>query len=113
MKRETVVETDEFVRLARAIMSDLDHAALVDLVASDPEVGVSLGSGLRKVRFARSGAGKSGGYRVIHFYRADQGCPVFLLLVYAKNVLDNLSPTQLARLRLLGEVLGATYGRPP
>lgn len=61
----TVVETAEFQRRARAIMSDAERLELIDLVARNPMTGVSIGGGVRKFRFARDGGGKSGGYRVI------------------------------------------------
>jgi len=67
----TVAETPEFQRRARAIMSDEDRMALIDFIARNPTAGVSIGGGVRKVRFARDGGGKSGGYRIIHFYCGD------------------------------------------
>ena len=87
---QSVVETPEFIRRAKtAGMTDAERSAVVDMLASDPEAGVSLGGGLRKVRVARQGGGKSGGYRVLHFYR-EEGLPVFLLTVFAKNEQANI-----------------------
>jgi len=65
---QTVVELPKFLRRAKAIMSDDERAALVDYVAANPEAGVSLGGGLRKVRVAREGSGKRGGYRIIFVF---------------------------------------------
>jgi hypothetical protein len=80
----TLVETPEFIRRARSAgMSDDEKEELISFLAADPEVGISLGGGLRKVRFARAGGGKSGGYRVIHFYRS-LDMPLFLLTVFTK-----------------------------
>lgn len=59
---QTIVELPEFLRRAKAIMTDDERMALVDYVAANPEAGVSLGGGLRKVRIPRDGGGKSGGY---------------------------------------------------
>lgn len=82
---QTVVETPEFIRRANAAgMSDKEREDLITYVAADPEAGIALGGGLRKVRVARPGGGKSGGYRVIHFYRA-ANMPLFLLTLFAKN----------------------------
>jgi len=39
--------------------------------------------GLRKVRIARPGKGKSGGARVIYYYH-NEDKPILLLLIYAK-----------------------------
>jgi hypothetical protein len=63
----TVIELDEFLRQAKGVMTDAERAELVDYLAAHPDAGISLGGGLRKLRFARQGAGTSGGYRSIHF----------------------------------------------
>lgn len=108
---ETVVETEEFVRLAKALLSDAEHAALIDYVSMNPDVGLPLGAGIRKFRFARLGGGKSGGYRVIHYYKSDSDAPAILLVIYAKNVKDNLTPPQLLQLKALGEAIAASFRR--
>jgi len=74
----TVIELDEFLRQAKGVMTDAERGELVDYLAANPDAGISLGGGLRKLRFARQGAGKSGGFRSIHFYRPAIG-PVILL----------------------------------
>lgn len=61
IRLQTVVELPEFLRRAKAMMSDEERAALVDYIAANPEAGVSLGGVLRKVRVARQRGGKSGG----------------------------------------------------
>ncbi|MEQ1887824.1 MAG: hypothetical protein ABL951_01445 [Alphaproteobacteria bacterium] len=76
MKIITVVEMSEFVRRAARIMSDTERHELIDFIARNPGAGVSIGSGVRKMRFARQGSGKSGGYRVIHFYGGDGEMPI-------------------------------------
>ena len=54
---QTVVELDTFLKRAKAIMSDDERAGIVSFLAANPEAGVSLGGGLRKVRVPRSGGG--------------------------------------------------------
>lgn len=105
----TVVETSEFQRRAHAIMSEAERMELVDFVAHNPNTGVSIGGGIRKFRFARGGSGKSGGYRVIHFFNPDDGTPVFLITVFAKNEKANLTKTEVEAVKALGKVLSATY----
>ena len=61
--RTGVVELAEFIRRAKALMTDVERIALVDALSLSPDAGASLGGGLHKLRFARPGAGKSGGYR--------------------------------------------------
>ena len=49
--------------------------------------------GIRKVRFARGGRGKSGGVRVIYyFYTAEK--PIYLLEIFGKNEKANLTAAQ-------------------
>lgn len=106
---QTVVELPIFERQAKAIMSDAERAAIVDYVSANPEAGVSLGSGLRKVRVARPGGGKSGGYRTL-FVFGGADLPVFLVGVFAKNVKDNIGRVEQAHLVELSKTLLATYG---
>ncbi|RVU03277.1 addiction module toxin RelE [Novosphingobium umbonatum] len=106
---QTVVELPEFQRRAKTIMSDDERIALVNYIAANPEAGVSLGGGLRKVRIARQGGGKSGGYRTIHVF-GGVTMPIFLVTVFAKNEKDNLSKAEQAELISLGKVLIAYYG---
>jgi hypothetical protein len=97
------------LRQAKGVMSDAERAELVNYLAANPDAGISLGGGLRKLRFARQGAGKSGGYRSIHFHRPAVG-PVILLALFAKNEKANLTATELSALLKLGDILAAHYG---
>jgi hypothetical protein len=106
---QTVVELPEFLRRAKAIMADEERSALVDFIAANPEAGISLGGGLRKVRVARPGSGKSGGYRVVHVF-GGAATPIFLVTVFAKNERDNLSKAEQAELIALSQILIASYG---
>ena len=58
----------------------------------DPERGALIGGtgGVRKLRVALPGRGKSGGARVIYYYLAPKG-RVYLLLAYAKREAADLS----------------------
>jgi hypothetical protein len=105
----TVAETPEFQRRARAIMSDEERMALIDFIARNPTAGVSIGGGVRKLRFAREGGGKSGGYRVIHFYCGEDDIPIFLITVFAKNEKANLTKTETETVKSLGKLLADSY----
>jgi hypothetical protein len=76
-------------------MSAAEMAAVVNLVAESPTVGVPLPGtgGCRKLRFAKSGGGQSGGYRVITFYSGPD-IPVFLLTVFGKSEKANLTKAE-------------------
>ena len=106
---QTVVELAIFERQAKAIMSDEERSAIVDFVAANPEAGVPLGGGLRKVRVARDGGGKSGGYRTLFVFGGGQ-VPLFLVGVFAKNEQGNLTKAEQAHLVQLSKTLVASYG---
>ena len=103
------MELPEFLRRAKGILSDDERAALVDYIAANPEAGVSLGGGLRKVRISRAGGGKSGGYRTIYVFGGTH-MPIFLVTVFAKNEKGNLSRAEQEAAIALGKALLATYG---
>jgi hypothetical protein len=62
--------------------------------------------GFRKVRFARPSRreGKSGGTRVV-YYLLDRRDRIYLLLVYAKGVKDDLTRAEENELRKLAKAL--------
>ncbi len=70
--------------------------------------------GARKLRVARPGGGKSGGYRVISYY-AGADVPVFLLIVFAKNMKSNLTKAEQqtfsTAVKLLTDSLGVRHGK--
>ncbi len=74
---------------------------------------MSLGGGVRKARFARSGGGKSGGYRVIYVFAPGLNMPVFLITVFAKNEKADLTPSEARVVKSLGKELVDTYRRKP
>jgi len=108
----TVVETQEFLRRAKPLMSDSMRADLVAFVAANPEAGEVIPGtgGVRKVRWALEGAGKRGGARVIYYYHNER-VPVFLLSAYAKNQKANLSQAERNVLKRLAEALLPGYVR--
>ena len=91
----TVIETRSFITAtAEAGMTAEEVAAVISMIAADPEAGeMMVGTGgVRKVRFAGRGKGKSGGYRVVTYYAAPD-VPVFLLDCY-KGDKANLSKAE-------------------
>jgi hypothetical protein len=63
-------------------------------------IDADLGGGLIKQRVARSGKGRSGGYRTITAYR--RGARAVFLLGFAKSEHENIGPEDLAELRKIG-----------
>lgn len=91
----TVVETGVFSRRAEKLLTAEEREALVDYLAENPEAGDEIEGtgGVRKLRYAAKGKGKSGGVRVIYYYYTDE-IPLFALLVYGKNERADLTPEQ-------------------
>jgi hypothetical protein len=73
-------------------MSANDRTTVVEEIARHPKAGdiVQSTGGVRKMRIALPGRGKSGGARVIFYYQDDE-CPVLLPEVVAKNEQANLT----------------------
>ena len=106
---QTVAEMPEFQRRAKAIMSDEERVGAIEFIAANPEAGVSLGGGLRKVRVPRLGGGKSGGFRTIYIFGGGH-MPIFLVTVFAKNEKANLTRTEQAAAVALSKRIVALYG---
>jgi hypothetical protein len=109
---QTVIELDTFLKRAKAIMTDAERVDLVNFLAANPETGIALGGGLRKVRIPRSGGGKSGGYRTIYVF-GGRHMPLILVTAFAKNEKDNLSKVELAEAIKLSKALIASYDPAP
>lgn len=91
-------------------MSAEEVAALKTFLAIDPMAGdVIVGSGgARKVRFAKTGGGKSGGYRIVTFFGGTD-ISVFLMDVYAKGDKSSLSAAERNGLRAKLETFAKEY----
>jgi hypothetical protein len=92
---QTVVETRHFVARAGKLLPENERNELIDFLATHPLRGDVLAGtgGIRKVRFARSGRGKSGGVRVIYYYY-DAESPIYLLEIFGKNEKGNLTTAE-------------------
>ena len=82
----TFVEGSQFTARVHGYLDDAEYAALQWALASRPDAGpIIRGSGgLRKLRWRAQARGKSGGYRVIYYWRARAG-EIWLLTIYAKS----------------------------
>ncbi|MDC8445747.1 MAG: type II toxin-antitoxin system RelE/ParE family toxin [Nitrosomonas sp.] len=88
----TIVETETFERLWPYYRTDQTHDEFISFITENPEVGdVIRGSGgMRKIRWSRSGSGKSGGVRVIYFNRMANG-EIWLVFIYSKNKQESIN----------------------
>ncbi len=97
----TVAETARFIRDAEeAGVTEEERAALVEAVAADPAQGdeVQGSGGVRKVRSAGRGKGKSGGFRAMVAYLGEDA-PVYLLALLSKGERANFSAREVAALK--------------
>ncbi len=96
MLMQTVISTPTFLAQAKRVgLTEEELQEIVSFIASDPEAGaiMSQTGGARKVRHARKGQGKSGGYRTIHYFGGGD-IPVFMLAIYEKSDKVNLTKAE-------------------
>lgn len=107
----TVIETPEFLAASRKLLSEAERHRLIDYIAYHPLGGdlIPGTGGVRKLRWALDGRGKSGGARVIYFYHNPK-TPVFVLTAYAKNEQADISQQDRNEMRQLTSILAARYG---
>lgn len=108
---QTVIETEAFLRSAKdAKMPDETRTRIVSVVAETPQIGDRLRGtgGCRKFRFAGTGRGKSGRFRVVYFYSGPD-IPVFLLTVFGKNEKSNITAAEAKQLAQLTKILAESY----
>jgi len=91
----TVIETAQFLKKSKQIMAQGEKDDLIDTIARNPKAGevIPKTGGIRKLRVAREGQGKSGSFRSIYYYY-DHKNPVFLFTVFGKNEKANLTDAE-------------------
>jgi len=79
-------------RRSKDLLSPAEREALIEYLARHPKAGdlIQEIGGVRKLRWARRGRGKSGGLRVIYYFHSDR-IPLYLLTLFAKGERANLS----------------------
>ena len=93
------IETPIFTRLVQEILEDDEYRQLQIALIAQPDLGpvIQGGGGLRKMRWALPGRGKSGGVRVIYYLIKEDR--ILMVFIYPKGQQDDLSDDQLKRLR--------------
>jgi hypothetical protein len=96
-------KTKAFARFARkAGLTDAQLALAAEQVVAG-HFDADLGGGVYKQRVARSGGGKSGGFRTLLAFRAGRSC--YFVYGFAKNAKANLTPRELEVVRGTAAVL--------
>lgn len=102
----SVAEMPEYIRRVTRLLSQSERNDVIDYVAANPKAGdlIQGTGGVRKLRWARSGRGKSGGVRVIYYFHSE-ALPLYLLTVFGKGEKADLSQAERNGLAKLVQVL--------
>ena len=108
----TLVELPEYIKRADKILSEEEREELLFYLSSNPKAGTLIQgtSGIRKLRWASKGKGKSGGSRIIYFFY-NETVPLFLLTIFGKNEKINLSKSERNELAKFIKELVKNYQR--
>jgi len=98
------IETPLFTRQLLKLLDDDAYAEFQAMLIRNPQAGdvIAGTGGLRKVRVALPGRGKSGGARVIYYWFNDRD-RIGLLMMYAKGDQADLTAEQRQALRAVVE----------
>jgi hypothetical protein len=93
------IETPTFTRTITVLLSDDSYAQMQMALVENPALGdlIRGGGGIRKLRYAVQGRGKSAGVRVIYYWLKDE-FQIYLLLAYPKSAKDTLTDKEVALL---------------
>jgi hypothetical protein len=80
------IETKLFTKLLSDYLSDDEYRGLQSYLLKKPDAGdiVKGSGGVRKVRWAKSGHGKSGGIRAIYYWKKSEH-EIWMLTLYSKS----------------------------
>lgn len=80
------IETSAFTKLLPNYLTDENYRGLQSWLLEIPDAGMLIpgSGGVRKIRWASTGSGKSGGLRVIYFWKASSQ-EIWLLTLYSKS----------------------------
>ena len=85
------IEATGFTKYLYDYLSEDEYLGLQNFLYQNPEAGklVRGSGGVRKVRWAIAGKGKSGGVRVIYYFNK-QADEIWLLTIYSKSEVENI-----------------------
>jgi hypothetical protein len=93
-----IFKVSRFTRFAvKEGIADGELKAIVNDVLEAGQAEANLGGGVYKVRLARPGEGKSGGYRIVVLFRS--GALTFFVYGFAKADQSNISRKELTQLK--------------
>lgn len=85
------IEATAFTKRVYEYLSEDEYLGLQSFLLQFPEAGkiVPGSGGVRKARWAMAGRGKSGGVRVIYYFKR-QADEIWLLTIYSKSEVKNI-----------------------
>ena len=100
-----IIETHIFTKRINRLMKEDVYRELQNELIESPDIGkVIQGSGgIRKIRWSGSGRGKRGGSRIIYYWAKNKD-QIYMLFIYEKNELSDLTKDQLSTLKKIVEL---------
>jgi len=106
-----IISLDSFGRDAKRLYKKYkqlpkDLKVLYKLLQETPKTGIELGNGCYKIRLANTSVptGKSGGFRIIYYY-LDQDNNLYLMTIYSKTEIENISEEKIVEILRTNELL--------
>ncbi len=98
------IEAATFSKHLADYLSDDEYSKLQEFLIEKPTAGVVIQNthGLRKLRWASGNKGKRGGIRVIYYWQTNED-QIYLLTLYAKNEISDLSAAEKKLLKQMVE----------
>ena len=110
-RKVTFIEQPIFTRMLLELVDDDAYRKFQNELAANPEKGplVKGSGGLRKVRMALPGRGKSGGARILYLWFPRHGTFVFYL-IYTKGEMENVPRAQMKAIKHEVQRIKAAFG---
>jgi mRNA-degrading endonuclease RelE of RelBE toxin-antitoxin system len=99
------METAYYTKVIADYLSDEDQGKFQAHLIEQPDDGdiIKGTGGIRKIRWAAKGKGKSGGVRIIYYWRTARD-QIYLLTIYGKNEASTLTAGEKEYLKKMVEV---------